>query len=93
MKQHIHTRTQLQLAALQVLLGTPDSLHISHSLTQFQLAALQVLLGTPDSSVIVVKSELEAEDMQLGGVLTSPPLMFSVSPGGKYLAVLGEDGG
>lgn len=52
----------------------------------------EVLLGSPDNSLIVVTSEMEAQDAQLDGIIPAVPLMLAVSPKGKYLAVLGEDG-
>ncbi len=51
----------------------------------------EVILATRDKSLVVIDSDRHAADMQLDDLLPSPVLMMSVSPGGKYIACLGED--
>lgn len=53
---------------------------------------MEVLLGTPERSIIVVSTDTTAVDAHLEGLLSSVLLMMGVSPGGKYVATLGEDG-
>jgi len=52
----------------------------------------EVLLGSPDNTIHVVTSEMESSDAQLDGIIPAVPMLLAVSPKGKYLAVLGEDG-
>jgi hypothetical protein len=60
---------------------------------------MEALLATPDRSIIVVDSDDAdedggggARDMQLDAVLPAPVLSMAVSPAGKYVAAVCENG-